>query len=185
MSKALAIPVLVGLIGFAGQAASATTRHTRGPLIRSPSTTSERIRGASAFITPREHSTNPVFQYEEALSPPAGTKRIRSLIVTRREGALQWPRETHLERTSQPVHQETSIAGCDGRSDQPRGLDQFLRRIRFHPIRLRRQKQAQRQSEAALPCASGILVQPIPRMPTAVPARNRAMHWIVAAIILR
>jgi hypothetical protein len=87
MSKALAIPVLVGLIGFAGQAASATTRHTRGPLIRSPSTTSERIRGASAFITPREHSTNPVFQYEEALSPPAGTKRIRSLIVTRRQVA--------------------------------------------------------------------------------------------------
>ena len=71
----------------------------------------------------------------------ASTLRLLAFCMRCIEGALQWPRETHLERTSQPVHQETSIAGCDGRSDQPRGLDQFLRRIRFRPIRLWRQKQ--------------------------------------------
>jgi hypothetical protein len=72
MSKASAILILVATISLAGQAASATTRHNRGPLIRSPSTTSERIRGASASIMPKDNSTNQTFQYDEALSPPAG-----------------------------------------------------------------------------------------------------------------
>jgi hypothetical protein len=72
MNKASAILVVAATIAFAGQSASATTRHTRGPLIRSPSTTSERIRGATASIMPKDNSTNQVFQYDEALSPPAG-----------------------------------------------------------------------------------------------------------------
>jgi hypothetical protein len=72
MSKVLAVLALAALVAFAGQAASATTRRVRGPLTRSSSIISERIRGASASIMRKDNSTNQVFQYDEALSPPAG-----------------------------------------------------------------------------------------------------------------
>lgn len=71
MNKAFVTLALVGLMVLTGQAASAGTRH-QGKVVRPLTTMSERIRNAHAFVLPTEDRTNQTFQYDEALSPPAG-----------------------------------------------------------------------------------------------------------------
>ena len=71
MKKAFVTLALVGLMVFTGQAASAGTRH-HGKIMRPLTTMSERIRNAHASVLPTENRTNQTFQYDEALSPPAG-----------------------------------------------------------------------------------------------------------------
>jgi hypothetical protein len=71
MKKAFVTLALVGFMVFTGQAASAGARR-QGKIMRPFTTMSERIRNAHASVLPTENRTNQTFQYDEALSPPAG-----------------------------------------------------------------------------------------------------------------
>ena len=62
---------LVAVVALTTQASFAGSRHTKMKV--APQTMmNERIRNAHAYVLPSENWTNGAFQYDEALSPPAG-----------------------------------------------------------------------------------------------------------------
>jgi hypothetical protein len=72
MSKLLATLALIGLMASTSQAAWAVNRHAKATLAHSVTTT-ERVRNAlDYYVGPTDSRTNGAFQYDEALSPPAG-----------------------------------------------------------------------------------------------------------------
>jgi hypothetical protein len=62
---------LAAVVALTTQASFAGSHHTK--MKAAPQTTmNERIRNAHAYVLPNENWTNGAFQYDEALSPPAG-----------------------------------------------------------------------------------------------------------------
>jgi hypothetical protein len=73
MNKLLATLALIGLMASTSQAAWAANHHAKAKLAHSVTTT-ERARNAQDYyVAPADNSwTSRAFQYDEALSPPAG-----------------------------------------------------------------------------------------------------------------
>ena len=74
MKKAIIGLTLIAAMTSANQAASSRPSHAKGSVVRSFAAMSERTRNAQAHITPVYDWRSPVspYEYDEALSPPAG-----------------------------------------------------------------------------------------------------------------
>ena len=71
MNKLLATVAVIGLMASTTQAAWAASHHANAKLARS--VTTERVRSAQDYyVAPADGWTGGAFQYDEALSPPAG-----------------------------------------------------------------------------------------------------------------
>jgi hypothetical protein len=72
MNKLLATVALIGLMASTSQAAWAASHHAKAKLAHSVTTT-QRVRNAQDYyVAPADGWTSGAFQYDEALSPPAG-----------------------------------------------------------------------------------------------------------------
>jgi hypothetical protein len=72
MNKLLATLAVIGLMASTSQAAWAANHHAKAKLAHSVTTT-ERVRNAQDYyVAPADSWTGGAFQYDEALSPPAG-----------------------------------------------------------------------------------------------------------------
>jgi hypothetical protein len=72
MNKLLATVALIGLMASTSQAAWAASHHVKAKLAHSVTTT-QRVRNArDSYVAPADGWTSGAFQYDEALSPPAG-----------------------------------------------------------------------------------------------------------------
>jgi hypothetical protein len=71
MKTTFAALALAAVVALTTQASFAGSHHTKMRAAHQ-TTMNERIRNAHAYVLPNENWTNGAYQYDEALSPPAG-----------------------------------------------------------------------------------------------------------------